>query len=177
MTARAMVGALITAGLVLGAAAASGQSEEPLDQMGANFWTGTWTSTDFEPGVETARDGYTENLGGIAYGEVEADDPRMVGKWAQVNNVHFAESREPDEGDVGILNGTARIDNDAGAWVGTFTAFGGQPGAGEWYVMEGEGAYEGLITIFVFHPSDGSFEGVILPSALPPLPDPAPPAE
>ena len=50
------------------------------------------------------------------------------GRWTQVNNIHFAASREPGEGDVVIANGTARIDNDEGAWVGTFTAFGGAAG-------------------------------------------------
>ena len=46
-----------------------------------------------------------------------------------VHNIRAATSVEPAEGDVGITNGTVRIDNDAGAWVGTFTAFGGSRAA------------------------------------------------
>ena len=44
--------------------------------------------------------------------------------------------------------------------------------------MEGEGAYEGLTTVFRWHAEDSSLEGVIVPAELPALPDPvAPPAE
>jgi hypothetical protein len=101
----------------------------------------------------------------------------MVGSWTLVTNVRFAESREAGEGPVGIARGSARLDNDEGAWVGTFTNYGGQAGSDELYVMEGEGAYEGLSTVFRFHGDDGSVEGVILPAGLPEDPEPATPPE
>ena len=172
---RSLIAVTVVA-LVIGAASpAVGQSEEPMDPMGANYWTGTWTRTESQSGVATEHSAYTELLGEVVHGVVEADDPRMAGAWTQINNVRFAPSRESDEGDVGIVNGTARIDNDAGAWVGTFTLFGSQLGGQEWYVMEGEGAYEGLSTVFRF--DEDGFAGVVMSAGLPPLPDPvAPPA-
>jgi hypothetical protein len=171
-----MITATVVALVVGLASPAVSQSGNPTDPMGANYWTGTWTRTDAEPGVTTEHTGYTESLGEVVHGVVEADDPRMAGAWTQINNIRFAPSREPGEGDVGIVNGTARIDNDAGAWVGTFTLFGSQSGGQEWYVMEGEGAYEGLSTVFRF--DEDGFAGVIMAADLPPLPDPvAAPAE
>jgi hypothetical protein len=181
----ALVAAIAATVLVLSGAVAFGQSQEPLDPMGADYWTGTWTGSEdgaeYE-GVETLRDGYKDISGLVYPGEVAADDPRMVGTWIQEEHLYLAESREPGEGEVGIASGTARIDNDAGAWVGTYTHWrihGCDPTCigGEWYVMDGEGAYEGLKTVFHYSHEDG-FEGVILRSDLPALPEPvAPPAE
>ena len=153
--------------------------------MAADYWTGTWTHIEgtftegtFTEGAGTSGAGYRQYLGARTSGDVTADDPRMAGTMTQVQNVHFATSPEPDEGDVGITNGTARIDNEAGAWVGTWTAFGAQPGGEEWYILEGEGSYEGLTTVFRYHGEDSSLEGVILAAELPALPDPvAPPTE
>ena len=172
-----LVAAIVAALATWSGASVVAQSEAPLDPMGASYWTGTWKETGGDPGVDTERAGYTESLGRIARGEATTDDSRMVGTWTLVTNLHFADSREPGEGPVGIASGAARIDNDEGAWVGTFTNFGGQPGGDELYVMHGEGAYEGLTTVFRFH-GDGSVEGVILPAELPAPPDPvAPPTE
>jgi hypothetical protein len=162
---------LVATSMCLGGVAA-GQSDEPLDPKGAAYWTGTWVYTGGEPGAETQHPGYKEVLGITTLGEVTADDSRMAGAWIQVDDLHLAMSREPGEGEVGIVNGTARIDNDAGAWVGTFTSFGSDAGGEEWYVMEGEGAYEGLTTVFRYHGADSSFAGVIMPSGLPVAPDP-----
>jgi hypothetical protein len=177
----ALVAAIASAVLVLSGATAVGQSEEPLDPMGAAHWTGTWTfnedGAEYE-GVQTQHDGYKAIAGLIWPGVVAADDPRMAGRWIQEEHVYLADSREPGEPGVGIASGTARIDNDAGAWVGTYTHFRVQGCESyclgeEWYVMEGEGAYEGLTT--VFHYSKGDFEGVIMPSDLPALSEPIPP--
>jgi hypothetical protein len=175
----------LVAALALSTPAVVGQSEGTGDPMGADRWTGTWTHIDgtfvdgtFVEGAETSGAGYRQYLGARTSGDVTADDPRVTGTMTQVQNVHFATSPDADEGDVGIVNGTARIDNDAGAWVGTWTAYGAGSGGEEWHVMEGEGAYEGLITVFRYHTSDSSLEGVILPAGLPELPEPiAPPAE
>jgi hypothetical protein len=156
---------------------ALGQSEEPRDPMGANYWTGTWAGTGGEAGEVASGPGYSEALGVVTRGEVAADDTRIAGTMTQVHNLREAASVDPAEGAVGIISGTVRIDNDEGAWVGTFTAYGGEPGGKEWYVMEGEGAYEGLTTIFGYG-EGSSLEGVILPAELPAQPDPvAPPSE
>jgi hypothetical protein len=178
-----LVAAIAAAVLVLSGAVALGQSEEPLDPKGANYWTGTWTGNEDGAeyvGVETLRDGYKDISGLVYPGEVAADDPRMTGKWIQEEHLYLAPSREAVEGEVGIASGTARIDNDAGAWVGTYTHFrihGCVPVCigSEWYVMEGEGAYEGLTTVFRYN-HQGGFEGVIMPTDLPALPEPIAPS-
>ena len=55
-----------------------GQSEEPLDPMGANYWTGTWTYVEDSAisGDETTSAGITETRGSEP-GVVAADDPRI----------------------------------------------------------------------------------------------------
>jgi hypothetical protein len=172
-----MAGALIV--LAAGSSpTTSGQSEEPLDPMGASFWTGTLTPTGGGPAEEIPGPGFTDYIGAMGRGDLAADDARIDGTLTQVANGRLLGNREAGAGDVGVVNGTARIDNDAGAWVGTYTTYGGAPAREEWYVLEGEGAYEGLTAVFSFHGDDSIFEGVIVPGDLPPLPDPiAPPAE
>ena len=170
-----------------GVSPAAGQSEAPLesqaplDPLAANYWTGTYTGTGAELGVTGSHDGYFEEMGGIVRGEVVADDPRIAGLLTQVFNTHS--TAEPY---VAIFSGTARIDNDAGAWVGTFAAWGASSGGDEVYVLEGEGAYDGLTAAFRLQEQDifkalrvdSPLRGVILPAELPPPPDPvAPPAE
>ena len=176
MKAWLIAAAIVALPLGIGSTAV-GQSEAPLDPMGANYWTGTWTYAEGgTPTSETPMAGYTEILGSEILGEVEADDPRISGTMRYVQTVHSAASRDPDEGDVGIAHGTVRIDNDEGAWVGTYSAFGGGPGGEEWYVLEGEGAYEGLTTIFRWQDDPVAYEGVIVPAPIPVLPDPVAPA-
>lgn len=169
--------AILALAFSLGARVA-GQSEAPAEPAGAAFWIGTWSYTGGEEGVGTAQPGYTELLGGIVRGAVAADDPRMVGTWTQVNNVHLAPGAAVGQVAVGISSGRVRIDNDEGSWVGTMTGYGGPlVGPQEWYVLEGEGAYDGLTTVFRYG-SNNVLEGVIMPSSLPALPESiAPPAE
>ena len=154
------------------------QSEQPLDPMGANYWTGTWTYIEDSftpPGSETLSEGVGESLGSKTSGEVAADDPRIAGTRRGVFSSRAATSVESAEGALSITNGTVRIDNADGAWVGTSTGFGGYPGQEGWFVMEGEGAYEGLTTVFRWHAADSSLEGIIVPVDLPALPDPVAP--
>jgi hypothetical protein len=177
----ALFGVSLMAATVGYGPAALGQSEAPLDPMRANLWTGTWTFIEgsYIGGEEFSGPGYNGTLGRVVSGDVTADDPRMAGTMTQVENGNWSPSQDPGEGEVGFANGTMRIDNDEGAWVGTWTSYFGAPPVGEeWYVLEGEGAYEGLTTVFRFHDEDGTFEGVILAAELPARPEPvAPPAE
>jgi hypothetical protein len=157
------------------ASTAVGQSLQSEDAMAPAFWTGTWTETGFEPGTENRATGYTDLVDPIARGRVSADDPRIAGTWTQVSHLYFTDSPDPDDGEVAIASGVARIDNDAGAWVGTVIGYSGAPDALALYVMEGEGAYEGLTAVFRWVADDSSYEGVILPTGVPPLPDWTPP--
>ena len=184
MTKRTLWLSLMAATVLIlpGVSPAAGQSEAPvesqapLDPMRASFWTGSFTWTGGEPGEVAADPGFLE-LGVTASGDVVADDPRIAGTMRLLWNSR--EFDRPGEFYVGFVNGTARIDNDQGAWIGTYTAYGARPEGGEeWYILEGEGAYEGLTALFRFHWEDGSFEGVIVPGELPPPTDPiAPPSE
>ena len=154
--------------------------------MGASFWTGTGTFIEgsFTPPVE-ATEGpvYAEVLGISRRLDVAADDPRIAGTMTQVQNARLSSSPDPAEGHSFIIEGTARIDNDDGAWVGTWTAYGADlVGGGEWYVLEGEGAYEGLTAVFAgdvdSDSPQGPLEGLIVPFEPPQVPEPAPlPAE
>ena len=173
--------------LVLGlGSTALGQSEEPADPMGASFWTGTasFIEGSFTPPVdESEGPAFGEVLGIGRRIDVAADDPRIAGTMTQVQNARLSSSADPVEGLSFVIEGTARIDNDAGAWVGTWTSYGAdRVGGEEWYVLEGEGAYEGLTAVFSgdvdAESPQGPLEGVIVPFELPQVPAPAaPPAE
>jgi hypothetical protein len=160
--------------------AVSAQSEGPLDPMGANYWTGTLThiKDTYSVGSQTSSEGVQEILGSSTRWEVAADDPRIAGTMTQLWNYRSAHIQEPANGWAGFSNGTVRIDNDQGAWLGTYMEYSGAPRQEEWFVVEGEGPYEGLTSVFRWHSADDSLEGVIVAAELPALPDPvAPPAE
>ena len=113
--------------------------------------------------MESTVTGFTQELGGVAFGTVAADDPRIVGTWTQHSNTFYATSRKPGEGIVGIANGTARIDNEEGAWVGTWSSFGGARNA-RWHLMEGEGALRRAHDGLPVQRRGNTFECVIPPS-------------
>jgi hypothetical protein len=167
---------LATAGMLIMIAAGFGssvsaQAGAALDPVGETFWTGAW------PSIESCSRGGGARTEATS-GTVAADDPRIAGTMTDLWNTAAAASVESAEGELSITNGTSRIDNADGAWVGTSTSFGGSPGQESWFVMEGEGAYEGLTTVFRWHAADSSLEGIIVPAGLPALPDPvAPPTE
>ena len=69
-----------------------------------------------------------------------------------------------------------RIDNEDGAWVGTWDAFGSAFSGAEWIQLQGEGAYEGLTAVIHqtldFATDVETFEGVIVPGVPPDYPEP-----
>jgi hypothetical protein len=151
------------------------QSGPPLDPLGASTWVGEYTDT--QPPVLTLEpgDGRAEALGVASEGILRATDPRISGRWRQIMNVWDYESREPGGPGAMIWSASARIDNDEGAWVGTFTGFWDGSNGREWNILHGEGAYEGLTAVFRWLAEDSMQEGVIVPGDLPPLPDPIAP--
>ena len=159
------------------------QSPAPADRMSASFWTGTATFIEGSftpPAEETPGPGYAEVLGIGRQMAVTADDERIAGTMTQLQNARVSDGVDPVEGHAFVISGTARIDNEEGAWVGTWTSYGAdRVGGQEWYVLEGEGAYEGLTAIFAgdvdADSPQGPLEGVILPFADPQLPGPVPP--
>ncbi|MFO7532485.1 MAG: hypothetical protein R6W93_08475 [Candidatus Limnocylindrales bacterium] len=161
-----------------GGATVSAQSEEPLDPMGASFWTATFTDVEPPAIAFTAGPGYDEASGVASEGLVEASDPRISGRWRQVMDMRSYVSREPAGVPATVWTATARLDNEEGAWVGTFTGFLDGDVGREWNVLRGEGAYEGLTAVFRWLGEEYRQEGIIFPGDLPPLPDPIePPAE
>jgi hypothetical protein len=113
-------------------------------------------------------------------------DPRIRGTLSWTVEGRYFES---DEGDFWVAASAMRIDNEAGAWVGTADHLGGDLWADEWSsgqaVLVGEGAYEGLTALLAgqvfadrrpmvflsFRPKWSDVEGVIFPGGLPPVPD------
>ena len=172
---RHLIAATVVA-LALGLGApAVGQSEEPLDPKGPSFLDGTWTGTEFEPGADTSGSGYTDFAGVLERGTLAADDSRIAGTLTKVMNLRLFADRA-GRGDVGVANGSVRIDNDQGAWVGTYTGLYGESDQEETYSMVGEGAYEGLSAVLRWSGEDGSIEGVIVPGELPAPTDPIGPS-
>jgi hypothetical protein len=172
----ALLGAAVI-GLLMCAASAAGvaQSEPPLDPMGASFWVGDYADVQ-PPNVEFGpAEGHAEAMGVASEGILTASDPRISGRWRQVMNMWAYESREPGGPSATVWSATARIDNDAGAWVGTFTGFMDPTASREWNLLKGEGAYEGLTALFRWLPEESMQEGVIVPGDLPPWPDPVEP--
>jgi hypothetical protein len=118
------------------------------------YWTATWTRTARAQGEESLGPAYTDYRENTETAEVAADDPRMSGSFIQLDNVRASESRV-GQGLLGFANGKARLDNDGGAWVGTYTAyFSDMSGSERWYVLEGEGAYQGLTAVFRWRSED-----------------------
>ena len=131
--------------------------------MAPSAWTGTWTGTDGGVLSEEAGPDYQDGTGWET-ATVEATDPRISGQWEQVlTNRVF--------GDVLVKSATGRLENDGGAWVGTFHGYAGPEFNKEWNVFTGEGGYEGLTAVFTWTGDGSTLEGVIVPGELAPVPD------
>jgi hypothetical protein len=129
---------------------------EPLDPLGASYWTGIFT---YSPDTST----------------VEASDLRISGDWVQVDNAASYPDRAGPGGSFSVKTSSVRIQNADGAWAGTFAGFYKGDSGHEWNVLEGEGAYEGLTAVFLWTWPGSTLEGVILPSAFPAPADPIAP--
>jgi hypothetical protein len=147
-----------------------GQSEEPLDPMGASYMTGFvgWRTEEVVHESSGPGDPRVRKWVGI----VVADDPRISGDMTLVVADDTSADRGPLGPDLGVYQGRLRIDKEDGAWVGTATGFWGPPvfHGREIHVLEGEGAYEGLTAVYSFE--DDELEGVIVPVELPALVEP-----
>ena len=85
----------------------SGQSEAPLDPMGASRWTGTWTYTSSSGGVETQGDGYLD-FQWTRHGVVAATDPRIAGDWTQNHLLRTYRDASGDDVGIGAANRLGR---------------------------------------------------------------------
>jgi hypothetical protein len=169
-----------TASLILLGSLAGGalaQSDEgPLDPMRAGHFTGAWSETISEVLLEdfvwTGGPGYGESLGNETVAVMDASDPRISGMFTQVMGVRSFPI-DP-EADIWALAWTAtvRIENEDGAWAGTFEGFNNETIPLEWYHLTGEGAYEGLTATMRWTGDSDSYEGIIIPGVPPDHPDP-----
>jgi hypothetical protein len=115
------------------------------------------------------------NIGATCEMDMEWSDPRLQGTGVQLHNgmsYSFGDDIELDI-DSNVLN----IVTDTGAWRMRphvrfhFPDMSEPPGSPEWYVLDGEGAYEGLSVVLV---ADGPVDlrGFIIESELlPPSPE------
>jgi hypothetical protein len=117
-------------------------------EQGVVFSTGSAELVDYvDVGVEeTGADGVDRYRGLIATTAAESTDPRLTGTSTLVWN------RDAYAGYDGPEWGTVRTENDGGAWQGTYSAFMFPDDEDEWYVAyiatsEGEGGYEGLVSV------------------------------
>lgn len=143
-----MLVTILGAGALVAAQSPS-PAPQPLDPMGASYWTGTWLGST-----------------------VEASDPRISGDWVEVVNRATYPDRTGPGGSFSVGTASVRIENADGAWAGPATGIYKGNSGREWNVLEGEGAYEGLTAVYLFIWPGATVEGVILPAAFPAAPDP-----
>lgn len=172
-TARA--GLLVSVLMALGGAAATAQSDAtPREDAAQQASPVAGTSTligEASPGV-TALDGAIIRVRGNELITLEASsDPRVSGQ--ALITVNYDAYPDPDglPGATQVRYGQMRLENDEGAWSGTFT--GSLTGAGflQTYWLEGEGAYEGLSYVVTAGGSGNVWpsSGLIFPGDLPPM--------
>ena len=114
----------------------------------------------------------------IVFEDVVATDPRLSGTWTVIQNGQgMGEFGDPDR--HGVYTGTARLENEDGAWVGEVLSFNSEPYERLRLIVEGEGAYAGWTAIIDQADQEWSgFRGVVFDFGMPPLPDPVePPVE
>lgn len=160
---------LLMALLSVGALVAGAQSPPPVppEVEAPSFFTGQVAEAAggacliAEPAVEVVG-GITQQRG-ESWGcqTLTTDDPRISGETKFIWNMDVVEGGRSGE----IIAGRQRIENEAGAWEGTFTElqlgeFQEQAG---WFI--GEGAYDGLVSyVVITNRSDGpGVWGVIRP--------------
>jgi hypothetical protein len=111
----------------------------------------------------------------VVYEDVSATDPRLSGTWTVVMNAHgFGEPGTPES--FSVYTGTARLENEEGAWVGEVVNFASEPYERLRLIVEGEDAYTGWTAIIDQADQEWSgFRGVVFDSGLPPMPEPVAP--
>ncbi|MFO7532204.1 MAG: hypothetical protein R6W93_07050 [Candidatus Limnocylindrales bacterium] len=133
----------------------------------AAYLSGATTVTEIvePPEVTTTPDGVTQVRGVVGEQTLTMDDPRLSGAERFVHNEDYY-------GDVvGPVWGTSLIENDGGAWVGSYRGLMLADGSATYFgTYVGEDGYEGLSAACV-STSDGTsgFTGecVIYPGAVP----------
>ena len=152
------------------------QAQDELDWRGARPFMGTGTLIRQDPLEWTVGPDYSEATDIEAEVYILASDPRISGWMRQVSNLRSYPTDGAGDAEVFVWSATVRITNEYGAWVGEISGYDEGTFSKEWYILEGEGFYEGLVAVFRWLEEGDALDGVIVPGDLPPLPEP-PPAE
>jgi hypothetical protein len=152
--------------------------------MAANGFEATVTVTERQRTHYEDRPGYRELVGYRMIGTIEADDPRLSGRWERVqNSLAFDQEVPNDQQGPWVGSNTVRIDGQHGGWIGTETSFFGPEGSGTSLgVLNGQGAYEGLGVLYAYDDEERPFlmmgiDGIVVPRLPASLPSLQPPAE
>jgi hypothetical protein len=150
--------------LLAGLAGTALAQDEP-EPAGAVWVTGTGTpGVLVEAGTQTQVGDVLQTRGEVFTDTMAMSDPRVSGTGTGTWN------QDGYPGDIGISWGTYRLENEGGAWSGTFTSADGTPTAVSSGFLVGEGGYEGLT--FYWHQDMGdevTVVGIIFPGD-PPTP-------
>jgi hypothetical protein len=164
------VGALALMAVMLSGAVAAAQDEEAPIQTAVSV-TGTSTLVgESEPGTATIEDGVAHQRGAVLVTNETSSDERVAGHGTITLNVDAFTGPEGVLGTTQIRYGLMRIENEDGAWEGSFA---GRLSNGRFlqtYWLRGRGDYAGL-TYVVTAGGDGpvwASEGLIYPGSPPP---------
>ena len=92
-----------------------------------------------------------------------------------LNGHGFGEPGTPES--FSVYTGTARLETEAGAWVGDVVSLASEPYERIRLIVEGEGAYAGWTAIIDQADQEWSgFRGVVFDGGLPPMPEPVEPS-
>lgn len=153
---------------------AQATAEDPLDPMRPSQFTGSWLvdwEGEFAGWAWTDLGDYSESLDNESVTPFEASDPRISGTWTQVASIR--KSPIDIEADIFALvwSGVVRIENEAGAWSGTFDGYYGEDGVRELYRLDGEDAYDGLTAVLSWVEEGDTYDGVIIAGVPPEYPE------
>lgn len=168
-----LIAAIVTgllAGSGLAVAAQETERASPIEVSGTR---GDEAAERCQGGDREARDGYIHEYG---YTCTEASwtmsDPRLEGEVTTKFSVDFYSG---EFADLNIGSSAFSIENDEGAWRERFQLGGGFPWGSEsaqgFSVLDGEGAYEGLLAVLEVGDGEGGIRGFIFDGEFPPPPD------
>ena len=161
---------ILAIGLLAGSTVGVAAQDEDADSLAPALTSGSFVYWDGEPDSwdETTRDGI-QTEAWVDSADVEMSDSRLSG----AITLDYTKQRFDVLG-TDIAWGTARIENDAGAWDGTMRQTSDRDASGRevgYYELVGSGAYDGL-SAMVFEtetPVGGrEWSGIIFPGELPP---------
>jgi hypothetical protein len=158
--------------LAVGGSAATAQDQTDGPPMGATLVQGTSTLVgQAEPGEQTVEDGVIKVRGNVLLTVETSTDPRVEGRATITVNIDTYPPAEGAMGPAQIRYGTVRLENDGGAWTGSFEGRMAPSGFIQTYWFRGEGGYDGLSYIVTAGGNGNVWQsqGVIYPGELPPL--------